>query len=226
VAVGSEVISVDGSYDNAVQAAKVAAAGGGGLLIPDTSDDPNDRVVSDVMDGYGWIVRELAVQLESPPSHAFVQAGVGGLAAAMVQGIERQWRRTVRFLTVEPDSAACVASALQLGYPHLIEGDLQTRATMLACGTASAAAVEILLRHGAAAVTVSEAELAGSVLRLLEAGGPMTTPSGAAGIAGLLRVANDGQAREHHRLDADSRVLVLVTEGAQADTHPTGLPVL
>jgi diaminopropionate ammonia-lyase len=74
-AFGSEVIRVKGTYEDAVQAAKEATASDAGLLIPDTSDDPSDRVVNEVMGGYALIVSELAIQLSSQPSHAFVQAG-------------------------------------------------------------------------------------------------------------------------------------------------------
>jgi diaminopropionate ammonia-lyase len=121
-------------------------------------------------------------------------------------------------MTVEPDNAACVATALESGFPRRVEGDLRTDATMLACGAASAAAVRILLHRGARAVTVSEPELASAGRVLQATGGPATTFSGAAGIAGLLRVSDDRRARELHGLDADSCVLLLVTEGAQVDT--------
>lgn len=222
-ALGSEVMRIAGSYDDAVRAAQEAAAAGAGLLIPDTSEDPDDPVVADVMEGYALIARELESQFggsdRDKPSHVFVQAGVGGLAAALAQGIEDRWQWPVRLLTVEPANAACVASALEQGRPLLVEGDLQTRAVMLACGVASARAVRILLRFGARGIAVSEAELDAAVQALLEAGGPGTTPSGAAGIAGLLHVSGDPGLQDLHGLDASSRVLLLVTEG-----QPSALP--
>ena len=222
-ALGSEVIRIDGSYDDAVSAAKAAAAVGAGLLIPDTSEDPDDPVVADVMEGYALIARELESQFggsdRDRPSHVFVQAGVGGLAAALAQGIEDGWRWPVRLLTVEPANAACVASALGKGRPLPVEGDLKTSAVMLACGVASAPAVRVLLRFGARGIAVCEAELDAAVQALLETGGPATTHSGAAGVAGLLHVSDDPALRDLHGLDASSRVLLLVTEG-----QPSALP--
>lgn len=216
---GSEVIRVTGTYDDAVERAREAEMAGVGLLIPDTSDDPHHPVVADVMDGYAVIAQELACQFgpgfNDRPSHALVQAGVGGLAAAMARGLAGQWQGPGRLLTVEPADAASVALALEHGRPRLVEGDLASAATMLACGMASASAVAILLRHGAQGLTVSESQLEDAVAILQDTGGPASTISGAAGVAGLLKLAGDADLRAAHALDADSRVLLLVTEGAQ-----------
>jgi diaminopropionate ammonia-lyase len=47
-------------------------------------------------------------------------------------------------------------------------------------------------------------------------GGPNTTPSGAAGLAGLLQVAAQPELRAAHQLRGDSNVLLVITEGAIA----------
>ena len=57
---------------------------------------------------------------------------------------------------------------------------------MLSCGEASAPALKILFRHGAAAIIVSEAALAEAVTTLASYVGPRTTPSGAAVHSGLI----------------------------------------
>jgi diaminopropionate ammonia-lyase len=215
---GGEIVWISGTYDDAVQAAAVAAAQGAGLLIPDTTSDPRDAVVADVIDGYGLLTRELVVQLrdvmKDRPSHLFVQAGVGGLAAAMAAGLHDAMREPCRLLVVEPETAGCVARALALGRPVRIEGDLHTCADMLSCGLASAPALEVLLRHDARAILVDEEALQAAVGLLRGAGGPPSTPSGAAGLAGLLHVAADPALRAGHRLDTGSTVLLVISEGA------------
>lgn len=210
---GGEIVWIAGTYDDAVREAAAAAARGDGLLIPDTTSDPSDRVVRDVMDGYGQICRELAVQLPEPPTHLFVQAGVGGLAAAMGEGLRRGMAAPGALLVVEPEMAACVAAALAAGRPVRIPGDLHTCADMLSCGLASAPALEILQRHGARSVVVSEDELERAVGVLRDAGGPDATASGAAGLAGLLHVAARAELRAAHWLTASSCVLLIATEG-------------
>lgn len=212
---GAAVVAVEGSYDDAVQAAAAAAAGQG-ILVPDTSSDLNDIVVADVMKGYSVITRELAVQLDAAgarPSHLFVQAGVGGLAAAMAEGLHARMRPPGGILVVEPERAACVAHALEAGHPISLSGDLETVAEMLSCGTASAPALAILQRHRAQSIVVTDDQLRFAVDALRRADGPETTASGAAGLAGFLKTAADAELRALHGLDPSSDVLLVVTEG-------------
>ncbi|MGH8082873.1 MAG: pyridoxal-phosphate dependent enzyme [Lysobacter sp.] len=217
-ALGGEVVGIAGSYDAAVLAAQAAAARGDGTLIADTSADPTDSVVADVLAGYGLIARELRAQWRErtyeQPSHVFVQAGVGGLAAAMAEGLRAQLRSPARMIAVEPERAACVASALAQGRPVQIEGDLHTHAEMLSCGLASASALALLLWHRVSAMTVDEAQLHAAPAALRDGGGPASSPSGAAGLAGLLRAAGDPHLRAEYDLDADSTVVLLITEAA------------
>ena len=94
---GAEIRWVEGTYDDAVDAAAAAARAGAGILIADTTDDPSDPAVGDVMAGYGVIAAEVRRQVEAAgharPTHLFVQAGVGGLAAAMAEGLQGGWHR-------------------------------------------------------------------------------------------------------------------------------------
>jgi len=219
-ALGGQVVCIDGSYDDAVIAAAAAAGRDEGVLIADTGGDPDDAVVADVMQGYGLLARELAGQWPEdaggPPSHLFVQAGVGGLAAAMADGLRSQLHASARIVVVEPDSVACVTRALETGAPVAIDGDLHTGAEMLSCGLASAPALAVLLRHGARGLSVDEPMLRSAVAALREAGGPDSTASGAAGLAGLLRASADPALRATHALDGDSRVLLVISEGDAA----------
>lgn len=212
---GAEIIRVDGTYDDAVDAAAEAARTGAGILVADTTDDPADPIVGDVMAGYGVMAVEIRRKVEAAghqrPTHLFVQAGVGGLAAAMAEGLVAWMAYPAAIVVVEPEAAACVTAAMAAKRPVRVPGHLATAAEMLSCGEASAPAMEILSRHGAGVVTVSEAALAVAPRVLREQGGPDTTPSGAAGLAGLTRTLAEGLAASFG-LDAASRVLLLVTE--------------
>jgi diaminopropionate ammonia-lyase len=84
---------------------------------------------------------------------------------------------------------------------------------MLSCGVASAPAVKVLLRHSATAITVGETALADAATTLAACGGPATTPSGAAGLAGLLAAPPGSQPARELGLDGRSRVLLVATEG-------------
>ncbi|GAB3359472.1 pyridoxal-phosphate dependent enzyme [Lysobacter tyrosinilyticus] len=215
-ALGGRIVWIDDTYDAAVLAAVSAAQRGEGLLIPDTTADSDDVVVRDVMAGYSLITTELADQLaplRTRPSHVFAQAGVGGLAAALADGLRDLLRSPARIVVVEPESAACVARALQAGHPVQVTGDLHSSAQMLSCGLVSTPALHTLQRHDARAVLVDEDQLARAVTGLRAAGGPDTTPSGAAGLAGLLTTAARPDLRSALQLTSGSDVLLVVTEG-------------
>ncbi|MGY3079350.1 diaminopropionate ammonia-lyase [Bradyrhizobium sp. LM6.10] len=173
---GAEIVWVPGTYDNAVDAAAAAACQGAGILVADTTDDPNDPIVCDVMAGYGVTAAEIRDQVDfaghGRPTHVFIQAGVGGLAGAIAEGLSGWLAPPGCIVTVEPETAACLAPALAAGRPIRLMGDLRTSAEMLSCGQASAPAVAVLRRHGARAITVPEAELVDAVRVLSAHDGP------------------------------------------------------
>jgi diaminopropionate ammonia-lyase len=220
---GASIAWVAGTYDDAVEAAAAAAHAGEGLLVPDTTCDADNAAVALVMEGYAVLTRELCVQLrrmDAQLSHSFVQAGVGGLAAAVASGLGADGGALI---VVEPETAACVGRALAAGKPELFPGDLATSAEMLSCGLASAPALEILKRHGARPVAVGEDCLAQAIEALAADAAVETTSSGAAGLAGLLHVAMDPVLRRVHGLDRDSTALVIVTEEARNPGDETPL---
>lgn len=214
VRMGAEIVDIDGTYDNAVDAARRAAESGAGILVADTSSDPEDAIVADVIAGYGVMPQEIREQIgDGPrPTHLFVQAGVGGLAAAMTTGLKDWLAQPARIVIVEPATAACVDAAIRTGRVERVPGDLSTSATMLACGEAS----EPALKRMAGLVdvmTVAEDRLLAEPALLAAAGGPETTPSGAAGLAGLRLAISNPDMAARFQLDASSRVLLLATEG-------------
>ena len=160
---GAEIVWVQGNYDDAVDAAAAAARAGEGILVADTTDNPNDPVVGDVMAGYGVMGAEIRQQVEAAaharPTHLFVQAGVGGLAAAMAEELAAWMAQPAAIVVVEPETAACVTAALAAGGPVRLTGDLETSAEMLSCGEASAPALAVLRRHAARAVAMPETGL-------------------------------------------------------------------
>ncbi len=138
---GAEVVVVKGTYDDAVDQIKVDAEKNGWQIISDTSWPGYEDVPRWVMQGYTTMFSETQQQLAAQgiikPSHIFVQAGVGSLAAATLGfyaqlfGAERP-----RTVIVEPDKAACLYLSAEIGDgdPHHFEGDLDTIMAGLACG--------------------------------------------------------------------------------------------
>ena len=211
VELGADIVRIDGTYDDAVDAAAAASRAGAGILIADTTNDPGDPAVRDVMAGYGVIAEEIRQQVEAAgyarPTHLFVQAGVGGLAAAMAEGLAGWLAAPGAMMVAEPANAPAVAAGLAAGRAVRVAGDLETTAEMLSCGEASAPALVVLLHHDVGVVSVSEQVLDEAPALLRAAGGPHTTPSGSAGLAGVMAAQ---AASSEPALEA--RILIIVTE--------------
>ncbi|KQU91326.1 PLP-dependent lyase/thiolase [Mesorhizobium sp. Root102] len=214
---GAEMIRVDGNYDDSVRQAAQVSAEKGWTVVSDTSWPGYERIPGLVMQGYTAIVREALRQLPRTPTHVFVQAGVGGIAAALAGHLAivlADARPT--FIVVEPARAACVFAAAQVGRPVKVAHGQPTVMAMLECYEASPLAWRVLARAADAFMTVDEADAVAVMRRLARpaAGDPVIVAgeSGGVGLAGLIRAAAENKAELG--LDGKSRVLVINTEGA------------
>jgi diaminopropionate ammonia-lyase len=218
-ALGAEVIRVAGNYDDSVDYAKRMAAEKGWMLISDTSDDVSDPVAAEVMQGYGIMILEAADQLKGRlPTHVFVQAGVGGLAAAVAGCFADRAAVRPAIIVVEPEAAACVMASAEHQGPFRITGDLKTTMAMLSCGETSAPAWVILQRRADAFMTIfdeaADRAAAGMAGTPDIPGGLAITASAAAGLAGAIAAAQDLSVASMLGLTESSRVLMFATEGA------------
>ena len=218
---GAEVRRNPGSFDDAVRQAFETARREGWHVIPDTSDGDIVEAPRDVTQGYAVMAAEAIEQLPGgiPPTHVFLQAGVGGMAAASCAEFWQSFGSD-RPLTVlvEPEQAACWFASLANGRPTAVTGDVDSFMGGLACGEVSKLAWEILQPGAHAAMTLTDAA-AEATMRLL-AEGCRNDPSlvggesGVAGLAGLITCALDAQARRTLHLDAAARVVIFGSEGA------------
>lgn len=220
-ALGAEIVRVGGTYDDSVRKAALDAAKEGWTLVGDTSDDEHDPSPLLVMAGYTLIIEEAAAQLHAnaAPTHIFVQAGVGALAASVIASACRTWTTVFpRIVTVEPQRAACVMHSLEAGSRVAIPGSLDTMMAGLACGEVSYAAWPILRAGVSDAIAISEEGIPSGMrlmFRGVARGGSLTCgESGVAGIVALLAATKDETTSAALGLDAGSRVLLINTEGA------------
>ena len=103
----------DKSFDGALHEASSYLGRDGYLVVSDTSWESYEEIPQNVMQGYLTMCAEAAEQLSSfglsKPSHIFVQAGCGGLAASIVgyyNSLFGNDRPTS--IIVEPTTAACI----------------------------------------------------------------------------------------------------------------------
>jgi len=220
-AFGARVVRTAGNFDDSVREVQEAANKNGWFVVSDTSYEGYVDIPRDVMAGYTVMAAEADEQMpyDGPPSHIFVQTGVGGFAAAVASEFWRRYgheRPTI--ILCDPENAACWRESFKSGKPTAVDGDLETVMAGLACGVVSILAWTILKPGAEAVVTISDAA-AKDCMRLLADGTYGDAPlvageSAVAGLAGLLCAAGDPKVRKTLGLTSDSRILLFGTEGA------------
>ena len=214
---GAGVIRVDGDYETAVAECRRQAGEKGWTVISDTSWDGYQTVPLDVMRGYTMLVEEIVRQWPAGPTHVFVQAGVGGLAAAVIGYFWAVLPTRPVFVIVEPESADCWFQSNKVGRPALASGAADTVMGGLACREISPVTWPVLGLGTDWFMTITEDQVMPA--RKLYAhpldGDPALAsgPSGCAGLAGLTRIATDEAAFEALGLTNKSRVLLINSEG-------------
>lgn len=216
---GAEIVRVDGTYDDSVAEAERRCDEMGWTLVSDTSWPGYERIPALVMQGYTPMVSEALGALPEPPTHVFIQAGVGGLAAAVAGHLDvRYGADRPRFITVEPDRAACIFASAKAGAPVKVDHEEPTIMAMLECYEPSLVAWRILSRKADGFMIIGEKDAAETMCRLARplAGDPaiVAGESGAAGLAGFLAAAASPEMRAALGITADSRIFVINTEGA------------
>ena len=156
------------------------------------------------------LATETVEAMEKPPSHIFLQAGVGGLAASMAATFRSAWGGGPKIVVVEPDAAPCLKAGVEAGGPVTAPGPVSSMGR-LDCKDPSHVALECLAREADFFVTLSDPECEAAVATLASQG-LASSPSGAAGLAALM--TSDMEGRAKLGIGASSRVLTIMSEGA------------
>jgi len=212
---GAQVRVVGDTYDEAVAAA-AALADDRTPVVSDTSwpgyEDPPRWVV----EGYSTIFAEVGAQVADqglpPLDVGLVPVGVGALAAAAALALRAgvEPGDAPLLVAVEPDTAACVAAAVEAGHVVEVPGPHRSIMAGLNCGTASAQALPAIAAGYDAFVGVGD-ERCRDAIRAMAGAGMDVGETGAAALAGLVGLVEDH--RGDLPLPDDATVLLLATEG-------------
>jgi len=217
-ALGAEVIRIDGDYDATVALTRVRAKENGWKIVSDTSWSGYTRAPRDVMAGYGVMAREITKQLKKPPTHAFFQGGVGGLAASVIAVFHQVWGADAPLnVIVEPELAPCLFASAKANKLTSVEVEEETLMAGLSCGEPSLLAWEILEQTAHGFMIIPENLVAPAVRALANgiAGDPSIEAgeSAVAGLIGLACAASNSDIRQRLSLTSNSRALVIGSEG-------------
>ena len=223
-AAGADASITELNYDGAVRLANAHAREYGWTVIQDTAWEGYEEIPTRIMQGYMTMGLEAYEQLPEPPTHIFLQAGVGSLAGAMTGLFSQLYgeKRPV-IVIVEPNKADCLFRTARAddGKLHFVTGDMDTIMAGLACGEPCTIAWEILRDYADHFLSCPD-YAAAQGMRLLSrpAGNDRSIVSGESGAStfgALSELMTDPRLtdiREALGLDEDSRVLCFSTEGA------------
>jgi len=227
----AEVIVTDEYYDETVKMAANFANENNGVLIQDTAWEGYTEIPTWIMQGYATLIDEVFEQLKiegsSTPTHIFLQAGVGSLAAG-VQGylMTKVGKERPITVVIEPHNAACLYKSAKIGdnNPHSVKGKLSTIMAGLACGKPSIIAWDVLRDYSDVFISCSD-DIPAKGMRIY--GNPLPSDpqiisgeSGAVSLGLLVEILQNNSysdLKSKMDLSSESKILLISTEG---DTDP------
>lgn len=227
---GSDASITDLVYDDTVQMAARVASEKGGILVQDTAWAGYEEIPTRIMQGYLTLGMEIVEELKDKrPTHVFLQAGVGSMAAAVAAFFAHQYgENRPKIIIVEPHGADCLYRTAKAndGKIHAYEGELHSIMAGLCCGIPCTVAWELMKECADFFVSMPDF-VAADGMRILSS--PMADDpriisgeSGASGfglVTDLLRKPQYQDVKEAIGLTSDSNILCLSTEG---DTDQAG----
>lgn len=144
---GAEASVTDMNYDGAVRLANSMADLNGWIMVQDTAWEGYTDIPTWIMQGYATMAYEAYEQMPEKPTHIFLQAGVGSMAAAVTGLFAATYEDDKPIITiVEPNKADCVFQTAEAndGDLHFVTGSMDTIMAGLACGEPSSIGWSVL----------------------------------------------------------------------------------
>ena len=215
---GADVIKVKGNYEQSLIECIKQSTENNWQIVQDVAWKDYMVVPKYTMAGYSVMMREIIDQINNEKiTHVILQAGVGGMAGAMVAGIARYLDNVPVTIVVEPDSAACVLESIKTGKIEKIDIKRESLMGGMSCGEVSLVPWEILKNSVKYCISLPDDDIA-KTMRLL---GNSTFSehriiageNSAPGVIGLIASYEDQIIKQKLQLDENSNVLIIGCEG-------------
>ena len=215
---GADVIKVKGNYESSLIECIKQSTKNNWQIIQDVAWKEYITVPKYTMAGYAVMMKEIVDQLDhNKISHIILQAGVGGMAGAMIAGVARYLKNIPITVVVEPDSAACVLESIRTGKIEKIDIIRESLMGGMSCGEVSLVPWEILKNSVKYCISLPDDDIAKTMKLLGNANfsdekiiaGENSTP----GVISLISSCENGKIKEKMQLNKNSNVLLIGCEG-------------
>ena len=220
---GADVIKVKGNYEKSLIECIKQSTENNWQIVQDVAWKDYMIVPKYTMAGYTVMMREIVDQInQNQISHVILQAGVGGMAAAMIAGIARYLKNIPVTIVVEPDSAACVLESIKTGRIEKIDIKRESLMGGMSCGEVSLVPWEILKNSVRYCISLPDDDIAKTMKLLGNAifsdekiiAGENSAP----GVISLIASCEDEKIKDKFGLNKNSNVLLI---GCEGDTDET-----
>ena len=214
---GAEVIRVKGNYEDSLKECKKQSKKNNWKIIQDVSTKNYKYIPQLTMAGYSIMIKEISKQTNHYITHIFVQAGVGGLAAGVVAGVAKYFKRIPKIIVVEPNRADCVLQSVKANKLKKIKIKKESIMGGMSCNEMSLIPWQILKKTSNYCVSISDKNVSKTIAMLKDKklsktsiiGGECATP----GIIALVALSNNIKARKLLDLGKNSNILLIGCEG-------------
>ncbi len=215
---GADVIKVKGNYENSLLECIKKSTENNWQIVQDVAWEDYMLIPTLTMAGYSVMMKEIVNQLNDEEiTHIFLQAGVGGMAGAMVAGAARYLKNIPKMIIVEPDSAACVMESIKTGKLEKINIIRESLMGGMSCGEPSLVPWKILKKSINNCISLPDDDI-GKAMKLFANASfgddkIIAGENSAPGVISLIASCNDENVKNKLNLDSNSKILLIGCEG-------------
>jgi len=215
---GADVVKVKGNYEKSLIECIKQSTDNNWQIVQDVAWKDYMIVPKYTMAGYTVMMKEIVDQInENKITHIILQAGVGGMAGAMVAGIARYLDNIPVTITVEPDSAACVLESIRTGKIEKIDIKRESLMGGMSCGEVSLVPWDILKNSVRYCISLPDDDIAKTMKLLGNASFSkekiIAGENSAPGVISLITSCEDEKIKEKIGLNKNSNVMLIGCEG-------------
>ena len=215
---GAEVIKVKGNYEKSLIECIKQSNENKWQIVQDVAWKDYTIVPKLTMAGYATMMKEIVDQIKTDQiTHIILQAGVGGMAAAMIAGIAGYLDYVPITIVVEPDSAACVLESIKTGKIEKIDIKRESLMGGMSCGEVSLIPWQIIKNSVKYCISLPDDDI-GKTMKLLRNSSfsdesIIAGENSAPGIISLIASCENEKIKQKLQLNKYSNILLIGCEG-------------